>query len=366
MDYGFTGAGISGANYYDPTGMAASHITNYNNPNMYSGHGGLLSTPNGAAWGGPWQTYLTSQFAPEVAFAYLGQPLSGTNDPTPAYNLFIASTQAGVAGILGYHPFQNDLDISTLGLHIGAVVDGFSVGDNLTFAGMASPTNAGSYATTAGQLPDATTYYYYVVATNNNGFASLRSPEIAVTTGSTSSKNRIRLQWNRVGGATGYTVCRGSTSGSELQIYQNPGGFNGNQTYFDDMGNLTPSGTCPGGSGTAARGGIEQASYIGVNSPGTGYEVKIVAPSGYTANQTFTLPATGGTLAAPMSGTTGSIGGSALTSGTCASGTATITGATTSMAVVASPVTYPGDAYTWKGYVSATGTVTVKGLDELG
>ncbi len=58
--------------------------------------------------------------------------------------------------------------------------------------------------------------------------------------------------------------------------------------------------------------------------------------------------------------TTASIGGSALTAGTCASGTASITGVSTSMAVVATPVTYPGDAFYWKAYVSAAGTVTVK------
>jgi hypothetical protein len=62
----------------------------------------------------------------------------------------------------------------------------------------------------------------------------------------------------------------------------------------------------------------------------------------------------------PLTGTTGSIGGSALTSGTCASGAVTVTGATNRMAIVVTPVTYPGDSYTWKGYVSATNTVTVK------
>ena len=61
-----------------------------------------------------------------------------------------------------------------------------------------------------------------------------------------------------------------------------------------------------------------------------------------------------------FAGTTGSIGGSALTAGTCASGTATVTGATTAMAATASPVTYPGDAFGWRAYVSAAGTVTVK------
>jgi hypothetical protein len=65
-------------------------------------------------------------------------------------------------------------------------------------------------------------------------------------------------------------------------------------------------------------------------------------------------------VAAAIAGTTGSIGGGALAAGACTSGTASVTGATTSMVATASPVTYPGDAATWKAYVSAAGTVTVK------
>jgi hypothetical protein len=67
----------------------------------------------------------------------------------------------------------------------------------------------------------------------------------------------------------------------------------------------------------------------------------------------FTVP---GTLA----GTTGSIGGSALTAGQCASGTVSVGGATTTMTVSVSPNTYPGDGMIPWGYVSASGTVTVK------
>lgn len=61
-----------------------------------------------------------------------------------------------------------------------------------------------------------------------------------------------------------------------------------------------------------------------------------------------------------LSGTTGSIGGGALLAGTCTSGTVAITGTTTAMAVVATPVTYPGDGTDWKGYISSAGTATVK------
>lgn len=68
----------------------------------------------------------------------------------------------------------------------------------------------------------------------------------------------------------------------------------------------------------------------------------------------------GTVLAAPLSGTTGSIGGGALLAGACTSGTATVTGATTAMAISVTPVAYPGDGTDWKAYVSSSNTVTVK------
>ena len=61
-----------------------------------------------------------------------------------------------------------------------------------------------------------------------------------------------------------------------------------------------------------------------------------------------------------LTGTTGNIGGSALAAGVCTSGAVSVNGATTSMVVVATPATYPGDGISWSGYVSATGTVAVR------
>jgi hypothetical protein len=65
-------------------------------------------------------------------------------------------------------------------------------------------------------------------------------------------------------------------------------------------------------------------------------------------------------VAGTLSGTTGNIGGSALTPGHCASGTVPVTGATTNMTVTVSPNTFPGDDFIPWAYVSANGTVTVK------
>lgn len=61
-----------------------------------------------------------------------------------------------------------------------------------------------------------------------------------------------------------------------------------------------------------------------------------------------------------LAATSASIGGASLAAGACASGTATVTGATTSMVAQASPTTYPGDGNVWHAYVSAANTVTVK------
>lgn len=63
---------------------------------------------------------------------------------------------------------------------------------------------------------------------------------------------------------------------------------------------------------------------------------------------------------APLTGTTGSIGGGALLAGACTSGTVSVATSTTAMVAIASPVTYPGDGFDWVAYVSSAGTVTVK------
>lgn len=79
----------------------------------------------------------------------------------------------------------------------------------------------------------------------------------------------------------------------------------------------------------------------------------------YTANGMIADAGTG-----VLIGTTGSIGGSALSAGVCTSGTATVTGVASTMAVVVSPSSNPLLIYIqglaiW-GYVSATDTVTVE------
>jgi Pectate lyase superfamily protein len=62
----------------------------------------------------------------------------------------------------------------------------------------------------------------------------------------------------------------------------------------------------------------------------------------------------------PLSGTTSSIGGSALAAGICTTGTASVTGVSTAMAVAVSPAADPGTGFTWNAWVSSTTTVTVR------
>lgn len=62
-----------------------------------------------------------------------------------------------------------------------------------------------------------------------------------------------------------------------------------------------------------------------------------------------------------LSATSSSIGGSPLLVGTCTNGTVTVTGATTGMAIVATPAAYPGDGFDWsRSYVSSSNTITVQ------
>lgn len=81
-------------------------------------------------------------------------------------------------------------------------------------------------------------------------------------------------------------------------------------------------------------------------------------------SSSFYVPVFNGSTSPILAGTTGSIGGSALLAGQCSAGTATVTGATTSMTATASPSSDPdSNLSTGVGiysFVSASNTVTVR------
>lgn len=82
-----------------------------------------------------------------------------------------------------------------------------------------------------------------------------------------------------------------------------------------------------------------------------------------SASPNFIIPGTltlqGVDVLPQLSGVTSSLGGSVLAAGACATTTVSITGATTGMAVTATPQTFPGPSFYWRGYVTAPGVVTV-------
>jgi hypothetical protein len=85
-----------------------------------------------------------------------------------------------------------------------------------------------------------------------------------------------------------------------------------------------------------------------------------------TTRRMVTLPDASGTVAytsqLPLAATSGSIGGSALAAGQCASGTVAVAGASTGMAAMASAAggSDPGDGFDARAVVSGAGTAVVK------
>jgi hypothetical protein len=154
------------------------------------------------------------------------------------------------------------------------------------------------------------------------------------------------IDFNEVGGTTGKWK-NGILFGSNIQAWP----FSSTSTLIGATYRTQGCGgsLCPG-SVVALNGADFSAVTFqsgGCSFKSTGF---CVDPSGnITANNVKPV----------LSGTTASIGGGALLAGGCSTGTVTVTGATTSMAVVASPTTYPGAGAYWQAYVSSANTVTV-------
>jgi hypothetical protein len=117
-------------------------------------------------------------------------------------------------------------------------------------------------------------------------------------------------------------------------------------------------------SGTAAAGDVSMlpTQRFRMSVPGSNFQYLWQGVP--TADRTITLPDASFTVAQtsqlPLSATSGSIGGSAVGAGACASGTVSVAGATTSMAVKATPVADPGASFIPWAFVSSANTVTVR------
>ncbi len=136
------------------------------------------------------------------------------------------------------------------------------------------------------------------------------------------------------------------------------------QAAMNNLAGAATSGQYLRGNGTNVVISAIQAADVPTlnqNTTGTASNVTgtVAIANGGTGATTLTGAQTALGIVPALSGTSGSIGGSALAAGANATGTVSIAGATTGMAVIVSPVTFPGAGMSWAGYVSSAGTVTV-------
>jgi hypothetical protein len=148
---------------------------------------------------------------------------------------------------------------------------------------------------------------------------------------------KMRL-WQPLSAASSCFGASTTTSGAFAWNGQSCGADTG---IVDASGNLSMSGTI---------------GFKGIAGGSSGYTMT----GSPTSLRTITWPDASGTVGLVLTGTTGSLGGSALGAGACTSTTVSITGATTSMTASVSPAADPGAGFSWMGFVSSSGTVTVR------
>lgn len=121
------------------------------------------------------------------------------------------------------------------------------------------------------------------------------------------------------------------------------------------------------GTLTATNGGTGQTSATDDSvllGNGTAFAVAAIPNCTDTRGQHLSYTASTNAFSCGTSnslvGTSASLGGGALLAGACASNDTTVSGATTSMVAIASPITYPGNGAVWSAQVSAANTVTTR------
>lgn len=139
----------------------------------------------------------------------------------------------------------------------------------------------------------------------------------------------------RNGGNAVLTPAAGVNGGTDGSSFINDAAGNHRVTAFGTQISIT---------------GTESVSTLTASKP-------VYTDAASPPNLTSTAPAG---YSAVLSGTSASLGGSALLAGQCSSNTTTVTSATTSMVALVDPVTDPGTGAYWDAFVSSANTVTVK------
>ena len=239
--------------------------------------------------------------------------LIGTGDvPGAVTSVINANTITPVGITTGLGTFTNGITLS------GASTNTMSMG---VYAGSTAPSQIFMYQPTTGTAGDYgliwTGYHNIYITNNDTGSITLTSPQTYVKLGDAAGSDFFTVQ--------------NSTPANEFEV-----GSTGKMSTAGDI-------------------------YFEGLLYGTNYFRLTGTPSGQVS---LTMPATTGTLAEtsqlPLTGTTGTITGTALTA-TCDSGTASVTGAVVGAPVVVSSTTGAdvGGAFNVRGSVTATGTVTV-------
>lgn len=177
-------------------------------------------------------------------------------------------------------------------------------------------------------------------------------------TGNDSDNGLLSLQyWNAGAVALADILTVGGATPAVTPASDNVFPLGLSSARWSDVRTVLLNGVAPvvAGAYTSAPLTMATSRILGRTTASTGAVEEITVGGGVTLSGgaiSLTTP--------PLAGTTPSIGGGALLAGACASDVATVTGATTSMAASASPVTYPGDGNYWLAYVSSSNTVTVK------
>jgi hypothetical protein len=279
---------------------------------------------------------------------------SGANNLVAGYNVAPTLTTGNYNLIIG-------LD-STTDVPTASTSDYLNILNVLTVTGTNVPST--SVALFGGSLNAATG----IGVVNGDMHATASAAETHVKLTNFSSTGRD--YWLTSGGVAG------TFSGGKFGLWDNTGGtwdwMSDASGNFTARGAMTASGSVTSGSGVLTTG-----AYGGTFSDGVGMDyVSGTARfwagtgdgfawyAGGNGGAQLGALSTGGALTVASIGTTAytssSIGGSALLAGACASTTVSITGLTTAMTLITTPVTYPGDGTFWHAYASAAGTATVK------
>jgi hypothetical protein len=219
--------------------------------------------------------------------------------------------------------------------------------------------------TTATQIVEDTTANYHEIS-NYSGptvgnMPYIFSAIIAPVTGTGTSAREADFIWTDSSDTNYMTVAFNPTTCAYVSGDSSVGGA---AAILSTATTALPNGFCAVSAKLSLGGGYTNGSVtdyvLGDLYPGGFRSFTGDGKSGVIFENWSLTPAVQASAQPPLSGTTGSIGGSALGVGACTTGTASISGATTSMAAWASPVADPGTGFTWNAFVSAAGTATVR------